>query len=136
MDGNDRKYKFSWALIGDIKDGRPNLGNLARLEVYRLLQYTFRDVAEQVVGTSTTNHISYEAGRLAGKEFYDHFLPSIKDISDFTNRLQSIMQELGIGILRIEQMDMDKGEIVLAVSEDLGCSGFLPIFLSWSGVAP
>ena len=43
---NDRKYKFSWDLLGDIQAGRPHLGNTTRVEVYRLLQFAFRDVIE------------------------------------------------------------------------------------------
>ena len=31
---SDRKYKFSWSLLGDIEAGRPNLGNTTRLEVF------------------------------------------------------------------------------------------------------
>jgi uncharacterized protein len=46
-----RKYAFSWDLIGDITMGRPNLGNQTRLEVYRLMQLTFRDILEQRYGT-------------------------------------------------------------------------------------
>ena len=65
---NDRKYKFSWELLGDIKVGRPNLGNTTRVEVYRLLQFAFRDVIEQHVGTEDTDRIFYEAGALAGKD--------------------------------------------------------------------
>jgi predicted hydrocarbon binding protein len=30
---------------------------------------------------------------------------------------------MGIGILRIEKADMDKGSLVLTISEDLDCSG-------------
>ena len=47
----DRKYKFSWDLLGDIAKGRPNLGPNTRLEVYRLMQFAFRDVMEQHLGT-------------------------------------------------------------------------------------
>ena len=54
---SDRKYKFSWSLLGDIEAGRPNLGNTTRLEVYRLLQFAFRDVIEQHVGTEETDKI-------------------------------------------------------------------------------
>ena len=120
---HDRKYKFSWDLIGDIELGRPNLGNLTRLEVYRLLQFTFRDVTEKVVGTEKTDYIFYEAGKLAGAEFYKHFMPSVKNLQEFTSQLQKLLLELGIGILRIEEMDMEKGELILTVSEDLDCSG-------------
>jgi len=67
--GNKQKYKFSWDLIGDIADGRPNLGNQTRVEVYRLMQFTFREIIERHVGTDETEQIFYEAGKLAGKEF-------------------------------------------------------------------
>jgi hypothetical protein len=29
--GEDRRYAFSWDLLGDIELGRPNLGNTTRL---------------------------------------------------------------------------------------------------------
>ena len=32
----ERKYRFSWDLLGDLELGRPNLGNTTRVEVYRL----------------------------------------------------------------------------------------------------
>lgn len=119
----DRKYKFSWDLLGDIAVGRPNLGNQTRLEVYRLQQFAFRDVIEQHVGTAETNQIFFEAGELAGKEFYKHLLTPTTDLNDFVRELQAVLRELGIGILRIEEADMEKGEIILTVSEDLDCSG-------------
>jgi len=119
----DRKYKFSWDLLGDITTGRPNLGNSTRVEVYRLLQFAFRDVIEQHVGTELTEKIFIEAGALAGREFYAHMLTHTTDLNDFVRQLQEVLKELGIGILRVEQADMEKGEIVLTVSEDLDCSG-------------
>ena len=73
----DRRYKFSWDLLGDIELGRPNLGPNTRLEVYRLMQFTFRDVIEQHVGTEKTDRIFYEAGNLAGVEFYKKRLSHI-----------------------------------------------------------
>ena len=120
---NDRKYKFSWELLGDIKVGRPNLGNTTRVEVYRLLQFAFRDVIEQHVGTEETDKIFYEAGALAGKEFYAHVLTPTADLNEFVSQLQKVLKDLGIGILRVEKADMEKGEIILTVSEDLDCSG-------------
>ncbi|WP_092350314.1 V4R domain-containing protein [Desulfuromusa kysingii] len=119
----DRKYKFSWDLLGDLEIGRPNLGNTTRVEVYRLLQFAFRDVIEQHVGTAETDKIFYEAGALAGKEFYQHMITPPTNLNDFVRQLQDVLKDLGIGILRVEQADMDKGELVLTVSEDLDCSG-------------
>ncbi|MFA7060357.1 MAG: V4R domain-containing protein [Pedobacter sp.] len=118
-----RKYTFNWDLLGDIKLGRPNLGNTTRVEVYRLLQFTFRDVIERSVGSEETDRIFHEAGALAGKEFYTHMLTHTTDLNEFVRQLQEVLRELGIGILRVEKADADKGEFILTVSEDLDCSG-------------
>ena len=119
----ERKYKFSWDLLGDITKGRPNLGPTTRLEVYRLMQFTFRDVMEQNLGTEKTDLIFYEAGKLAGIEFYKNIFLNIKDFNDFIKNLQETLRDMGIGILRVEEADMTKGVFVLTVSEDLDCSG-------------
>jgi predicted hydrocarbon binding protein len=119
----DRKYAFSWILLGDIEKGRPNLGPNMRLEVYRLLQYTFRDVIERHYGTEETDQIFYEAGKLAGTEFYKHMFPNIHDFNEFAMNLQKALRDMGVGILRVEEADLDKGSLILTVSEDLDCSG-------------
>jgi hypothetical protein len=118
-----RKYKFSWDLIGDIDIGRPNLGKETRVEIYRLMQFTFRDVLEQNFGSERTDEIFYEAGKLAGKEFYNKMIRHTEDLNDFIKQLQDLLKELGIGILRVESADMEKGELVLTIAEDLDCSG-------------
>jgi predicted hydrocarbon binding protein len=119
----DRKYKFSWDLLGDVEIGRPNLGPTTRLEVYRLMQFCFRDVMEEKLGTEETDKIFYDTGYLAGKEFYNQFLKDISDFDGFVKELQKILKDMGIGILRIEKADLEKGVILLTVSEDLDCSG-------------
>ncbi len=119
----ERKYAFSWDLLGDIKAGRPNLGPTTRLEVYRLMQFTFRDVIERHVGTETTDKIFYEAGYLAGTEFYKNLFKDVKGFDDFIKKLQDALRDLNIGVLRIEKADLEKGSFVLTVSEDLDCSG-------------
>lgn len=118
-----RKYQFSWDLLGDIGEGRPNLGNTTRVEVYRLMQFTFRDIIEKHVGAEMTDEIFYQAGQLAGKAFYQHMIDKTDDLNNFVSQLKEVLKELGMGILRIEQADMEKGELVLTVSEDLDCSG-------------
>ncbi len=119
----ERKYEFSWDLIGDIELGRPNLGNTTRLEVYRLMQFCFRDIIEKRHGGEETELIFYESGKLAGKELYKNLMGNITDLSDFIKKIQELLKDLGIGILRVEQVDLDNGFFVLAVSEDLDCSG-------------
>lgn len=119
----ERKYTFSWDLLGDIEAGRVNLGNQTSIEAYRLMQFTFRDVIEQYVGTEKTDKIFFDAGKLAGKEFYNNVIVPTKDLNDFIRQLQKALNDMKIGILRIEKADMESGEFILTVSEDLDCSG-------------
>ena len=121
--GEDRKYAFSWDLLGDIELGRPNLGNTTRLEVYRLMQFCFRDVLEQRFGVQAADDLFYEAGKLAGAEFAAHLLSKPEELGDFVAELQRVLREMGIGILRVEKADPERGEFVVTVSEDLDCSG-------------
>ena len=119
----DRKYEFSWDLLGDIEVGRPNLGPTTRVEVYRLMQFCFRDIIEKKYGTDAADKVFYEAGYLAGKQFFNQFLSDKKDLNDFVNELQDVIKTLQIGILRIEEADLENGRLMLTVSEDLDCSG-------------
>ncbi|MCS6906492.1 MAG: V4R domain-containing protein [Anaerolineales bacterium] len=118
-----RKYPFRWELLGNLRLGRPNLGPITSLYAYRLMVYTFRDVLEQTLGTEQADRIFYDAGRLAGKQFYQNALKPTGSLSEFIRELTSALREWGMGILRIEKLDLENGEIILTVSEDLDCSG-------------
>ncbi len=118
-----RKYQFSWELLGNLTLGRPNLGRNSRLEVYRLMQFCFRDILEQRLGTATADEIFYEAGKLAGSHFYQHLLGGLSDFHEFIKRLQEVLKDMGIGILRVEKADLAANSFVFTVSEDLDCSG-------------
>lgn len=120
-----RIYEFNWDIIGDIQAGRPNLGDHVDLVLYRLLQYTFRDVAEQRFGTEICDALFYDAGQLAGRFFYERFMKEFAQLpfNEFVAELQRVLKERGVGILRIEKADLERGEFVLTVSEDLDCSG-------------
>ena len=122
---SDRKYEFSWDIIGDLDLGRPNLGPNVNIVLYRLLQYTFRDVAERRYGSEACDSLFYDAGKLAGSFFFDQFMVSFKDmpLNGFISELQRTLKDLGIGILRVEKEDTNQGLFVLTVSEDLDCSG-------------
>lgn len=123
VDEKGRKYRFSWDLLGDIELGRPNLGHQTSIEVYRLMQFCFRDLLEQRYGADEADSLFYEAGYLAGKELYLNMLGPQNDLNKFIKKLQSLLKELNIGILRMEQADPENGKFVLTVSEDLDCSG-------------
>lgn len=117
------KFKFTWELIGDPTDGRPNLGPLVPVEVYRIMQYCFREVVEEKFGVEQGESIIYEAGKKAGVGFYYHVLPTTTDHQEFIRTLQDALRQLKIGIFRIEQGDLDGNLITASVSEDLDCSG-------------
>lgn len=121
-----RKYKFDWDLLGDIKAGRPNLGPMVGTDIYRLMQFCFRDVLEEAYGSQTADEIFFKAGLLAGNQYYQHVLAANRtfaDFSDFIKALQADLAEKKIGILRVEAADHAQGKYVLSIAEDLDCSG-------------
>ena len=58
---------FSWDLLGDIKEGRPNLGGTMFVSVYRLMQFTLRDVLIQEFGVQKADEIFFKSGEVAGR---------------------------------------------------------------------
>lgn len=119
-----RKYEFSWELIGDVEEGRENLGTQMDVDVYRLMQFTLRDVMEQKIGADETDQLFYEAGILAGKEFYKKLIAPVETLDEFVSKTQKMLKEKKIGILRIESVADE--EVMLTIDEDLDCSG-LPV---------
>jgi uncharacterized protein len=124
------KYNFKWKDLGDISLGRPNLGTNTHVLVYRLMQYTMRDVLEKHLGSEKTNEIFVEAGYKAGAEFCKNAIDCSLDFHGFVASLTASLEKFGIGVFRVEKADMEKLSFILTVSEDLDCSG-----LPYSGVA-
>jgi predicted hydrocarbon binding protein len=120
-------YRFQWKDLGDIAVGRPNLGCTTSVAVYRLMQYTLRDVLITRYDPDTASEILREAGKLAGMEFCRNVLNAGLDFNGFAADLQAQLKSLGVGILRMEKADLDCLQFVMTVSEDLDCSG-LPLF--------
>ncbi|CAK7004241.1 MAG: hypothetical protein DELT_00163 [Desulfovibrio sp.] len=124
MTASSRKYGFSWDLIGcDMSDARPGLGVNTTIEVYRLLQFTLRDVLEKRYGTEIVDDIFREAGTLAGKAFFERYCSGATDISSLAKTVQEQFREMGIGIVRFEKADAETMTFQLTVDEDLDCSG-------------
>ena len=118
--------KFSWDSIGDVINGRKNLGEEMPIFVYRLFQFTIKDELAKRYGNETTVDIFRNAGRLSGIEFANHMLDLELEFDEFVAQLQQIFEDVKIGILRIEKFNMETGEATLTIGEDLDCSG-LPI---------
>ncbi len=118
-----RPYAFTWELLGDLAEGRPNLGPMMRVEAYRLMQFTLRDRLEAEFGTAKMATLFYDAGFTAGGWFMDHVVGPCADLSALVARLQQALVVMGIGVLRVEKADATGAEIILTMSEDLDCSG-------------
>jgi len=94
--------------------------------VYRLMQFTMLDVMSKELGLEKANDFFRKAGFLAGTEFAKNVLDLNLDFNGFISNAQKMLQDLKIGILRMENFDPDTGSITLTVGQDLDCSG-LPI---------
>jgi predicted hydrocarbon binding protein len=123
-----RKYVFEWeSVIGDVVNARKSLGPTTRVEVYRLFQFTLRDVLEQHYGAEQADALFREAGVLAGRSFFRQFCGESASVNELVKTLQTLFKEMGIGILRVEKSDLENLSFTLTVDEDLDCSGMQDI---------
>lgn len=120
------ELQFDWSMLGDVAEGRPNLGDSLPVVVYRLMQFTLRDVLIKKFGPGVADNIYYEAGKSAGRQFFKNLITQKTDFKDFVIELQQLLSNLKIGILRVEKADLETMNFILTVAEDLDCSG-LPI---------
>jgi predicted hydrocarbon binding protein len=123
---NKSHTAFTWDMLGDIKEGRGDLGEEMPVLVYRLMQYTMLDVLTKAFDSEKANEFFRDAGFLAGMEFAKNVLDLNTDFDAFVANLQKALEELKIGILRMEAFDADSGDLTLTVGQDLDCSG-LPV---------
>ncbi|MDR2349242.1 MAG: 4-vinyl reductase [Deltaproteobacteria bacterium] len=118
--------EFSWENLGDIKEGRGDLGEYVPVKIYRLMMYTMLSVMSKDMGEDKANDYFREAGFLAGTEFAKHELSLHSDLSNFISELQSKLKDYRVCILRLEEHDPATGNVVVSAYQDLDCSG-LPI---------
>lgn len=117
------KIKLTLENLGNLEEGRPTLGAEAPVLLYRLLQFSLRDVIEEKLGESKGGEYLYKAGQLAGELIYNNFLTEVKDVNDLYSRLADLLYKLKVCVLRAEKLDLKKGIFVFVATEDLDCSG-------------
>ncbi len=117
---------FSWDKLGNIKEGREDLGEEVPVIVYRMLEYSVNHVLTEEYGQEQANEIFRRAGYLAGTEFAANILDLTLPMEKFTAHLQRILKDLKVGILRIESIEDNGDKIMLTVAQDLDCSGLPP----------
>lgn len=108
------------------ENSRGNLGGELPVIVYRLLEYSIKDELAVRYGREEQVEIFRNAGRKAGEFFARKMLNLNQPLDQFVGELQKKMAEMKIGVLRIESVDEESGQIILTVSEDADCSG-LPV---------
>lgn len=105
---------------------RGNLGAELPVMVYRMLEFSLKDELIRRYGKAEQIDIFRHAGRAAGEYFAQNYLNLNQPLNSFASELQNRLQELKIGVLRIEDINEDTGRIILTVAEDADCSG-LPV---------
>lgn len=123
---NEPHHIFTWDKLGNIKEGRKDLGENVPVLVYRLLEYTMNHVLAAEYGKEQADELFRKAGYLAGTQFAQNVLNLDKEFDAFAGELQMILRDLKIGILRIEEVDDGGKKIILTVAQDLDCSGLAP----------
>ena len=107
-------------------NSRGNLGDELPVMVYRMLEYSLKEELCSRFGKETQIDVFRKAGRMAGEFFARKMLNLNQPLDQFVGELQARLQELKIGVLRIESVDEESGKIILTVAEDADCSG-LPV---------
>ncbi|MDD3251558.1 MAG: XylR N-terminal domain-containing protein [Lachnospiraceae bacterium] len=107
-------------------EGRGNLGEEVPVAVYRLMEYSLREELIEQFGAEAQVEIFRKSGYRAGVYFAQHILDVSLELNEFVASLQARMQQLKMGVLRIEELDSETGTIILTVAEDADCSG-LPL---------
>lgn len=119
----DKSITYDWHDIGDIYLGRPNLGDMVPVKMYRMLLYSIRDILTKEFDKDFADTILYKSGMLVGEKFCKDNLDTSLELNDFFTELRGVLIEHKIGILRIEKVDMENLEFELSIAEDLDCSG-------------
>lgn len=113
-------------LADSMEFGRGNLGGEMPVFVYRLFQFTLRDLLVGEMGCEQAAELYRKAGFRAGEYLAKHMLTLDQPMGAFVAQLQSLLLELKIGVLRVEEIDDATGRMVITMAEDLDCSG-LPV---------
>ena len=123
MSASQPTRTFSWHNLGDLQLGRPNLGPMAPVMAYRLMQFSLWDALIGELGLEKANDLFRRAGNMAGRELCQNLLDKELPISEFIAQLQKVLKEQLIGLMRMESVDLETMQFTMTIAEDLDCSG-------------
>ena len=112
--------------VGDLRKGRPTLGNMMRVSVYRLLVYSMKAVMTEDLGKEKTDELFYTAGKLAGRTIFGGILKDERKDFDLLEEIKDLLLRTRIGLFEVKQYDESTKTFLFVVNEDLDCSG-MPI---------
>ena len=94
--------QFEWRMLGDIEQGRPNLGPMVHVAVYRLMQFTLRDTLIRDFGVENADRIFFEAGKKAGEAYCENILTEKKDLARIFHKKSSKIPFISICFKQLE----------------------------------
>ncbi|AWB09798.1 hypothetical protein TDSAC_0422 [Thermodesulfobium acidiphilum] len=109
--------------IGNIDAGRPNLGLLMPVFMYRFFFISVQEKLKERFGQSEADRVLFDAGFLAGNEFCETFISAEGDVKKFLVSLQTAFKEQRLGVLQLEDMDLNSLYFEISILEDVYCSG-------------
>lgn len=120
---NREESVFDWSMIGNMGEGRPNLGSAIDLGVYRLMHFSLRDALLTRFDPEISAGVFFHAGELTGREICRRMIKKRGSLEDFMIETQDLLANLKIGVLEIEKSDPANLNFTFVLSEDLHCSG-------------
>ncbi|HEY3268403.1 MAG TPA: 4-vinyl reductase [Armatimonadota bacterium] len=107
---------FTWASVGDLERGRPNLGATMRVEIYRLMQFAVRDAMAQTLVPEAAVRIFRDAGYAFGRAFRGHAIRPSADLGEFSVTISEDAGRSGLPISHATTCAYDEG-VIAALSE-------------------
>ncbi len=120
---DEETNEFDWQSIGDINNGRQNLGEDMPVFLFRLFQYNIKNELLKYHDKETVSKILRDTGRSAGVAFAKKLLNLDLPTEDFLDNVSKVFNQCKIANVRIEDVNNETGEITLAVYDDVSCSG-------------
>jgi len=111
-------------LVGDSAVGRQKLGTMVPVALFRLLRLVGVMEGMKEIAGRGANALIYRGGKNLGKSVGEKLLKtSGKDLDKYFQEVVNICKDLGIGLLSIPEMDLNRGFIKVRVDECVTCSG-------------
>jgi len=110
--------------LGDSSKGRPTLGNNLSVELFRVFRlFGMVEGINSVIGDAST--LVYTCGKNAGSEFGGSILirEGKEDIVKFLDAVSVCSKNLGLGLLHVLDIDLEKHFVLLELDECVTCSG-------------